>query len=64
VDANDILAWSMSQLRDRVDLVCRFDRACDEMRQAFINLIDDCVVVTETIMVPKTITRLCCSAPV
>jgi hypothetical protein len=54
----------MSQLRDRVELVCRFDRACDEMRQAFINLIEDYMVVTETVMVPKTITRLCCSASV
>ncbi len=62
LDANDLSAWSMSQLRDRVELVCRFDRACDEMRNAFINLIDGCMVVTETIMVPKTITRLCCSA--
>jgi hypothetical protein len=64
VDANEISAWSMSQLRDRVELVCRFDRACDEMRQAFISLIEDCMVVTETLMVPKTITRLCCSASV
>jgi hypothetical protein len=64
VDANDLSAWSMSQLRDRVELVCRFDRACDEMRQAFINLIEDYMVVTETVMVPKTITRLCCSASV
>ncbi len=60
----DFSEMSLGDLRNRVDLVCRFDRACDEMRQAFIDLLDDCEVVTETVMVPKTITRLCCSASV
>lgn len=53
--------WSMSQLRDRVKLVQRFDRACDEIRSNFIDLINDCEVVEKTIMVPKTRKVLKCS---
>lgn len=33
--------WPMWQLRDRVDLVCAFDAACDEIRSNFINLLED-----------------------
>lgn len=58
----DIMEWSMSDLRDRVELVCRFDRACDEIRSAFIDLIDNCKVVEETVMVPKTVRRIACAA--
>jgi hypothetical protein len=58
----DLMEWSMSDLRDRVELVCRFDRACDEIRSAFIDLIDNCKVVEETVMVPKTVRRIACAA--
>lgn len=34
----DFMEFSMAALRDRVDLVCRFDRACDEIRDEFIKL--------------------------
>ena len=50
----DFADWSMAALRDRVDLVCRFDRACDEVRAAFINLCDHAQVVEQTVMVPRT----------
>jgi len=53
---------STSDLRERVELVCRFDRACDEIRDAFIRLLDNCKVVEETVMVPKTVRRLACTA--
>jgi hypothetical protein len=58
----DFSDWSTSDLRDRVELVCRFDRACDEIRDAFIYLIDNCTVVEETVMVPQTVRRLACAA--
>ncbi|PZP55883.1 MAG: hypothetical protein DI596_10970 [Azospira oryzae] len=54
--------WSMQQLRERVELVCRFDRACDEIRNAFIDLLDNCCVIEETVMVPKTVRRIVCAA--
>lgn len=39
--------WSMSSLRERVELVIQFDRACDQVRQNFIWLIDHSKVVEE-----------------
>lgn len=53
--------WSMSMLRDRVELVRRFDRACDEIRDNFIALLDNCSIVEETIMVPQTHKVLQCA---
>lgn len=40
--------WSMEELRDRVDLVCAFDAACDAIRSNFIALLDDYDVVEVT----------------
>jgi hypothetical protein len=48
----DFSEWSMGELRNRVKLVQAFDRACDEIRNAFIDLINDCKVVSEIVMVP------------
>jgi len=62
LDADDLMDLSVSALRDKVELVCRFDRACDEIRSAFIDLIDNCKVVEETVMVPKTVRRIACAA--
>jgi hypothetical protein len=56
--------WSIGQLRDRVELVCRFDMACDDIRDNFIDLIDKCKVVEEVVMVPKNVRRLVCAAGV
>ena len=58
VDFDD---WTMSKLRDRVDLVCDFDRTCDAMRDNLIDMIESCSVVEETIMVPKTVRRIACA---
>ncbi|WP_303786726.1 hypothetical protein [Azovibrio restrictus] len=55
---DDLMDLSVSDLRDKVDLVCRFDRACDEIREAFIDIVDNCMVVEETVMVPKTVRRI------
>jgi len=57
----DFADWSMGDLRARVDLVADFDRACDEIRESFIDMATSCRVVEETIMVPKTIRRIVCA---
>lgn len=57
----DYEEWSIGQLRDRVELVCRFDRACDAIRDNFIDLIDNCKVVEEVVMVPRNVRRLVCA---
>ncbi|WP_432263139.1 cysteine protease [Cupriavidus sp. TMH.W2] len=54
----DFAAWSMEELRRRVELVSAFDATCDAIRDNFIDLIGDYVPVEKTIMVPKTITVL------
>lgn len=53
--------WNMPTLRRRVNLVQRFDRACDEIRDNFIALLDNCSVAEETIMVPQTRKVLQCA---
>jgi hypothetical protein len=58
----DFSDWSMEALRDRVRLVQDFDKACDEVRAAFIELLDTCEVAEEEVMVPKVIKRLTCKA--
>jgi hypothetical protein len=42
----------MDALRERVDLICAFDEACDQIRSNFIALLDDFEVVEETIYKP------------
>ncbi|AQH05954.1 cysteine protease (plasmid) [Burkholderia sp. KK1] len=54
----DFSEWSMEQLRSRVDLVCAFDRACDEIRDVFIGMLTEYEPVEKTVMVPKTVTVL------
>lgn len=47
--------WSMSALRDRVELVQRFDRLCDDVVAAFITVCESYDVVDEQILVARTI---------
>ncbi len=54
-DSTDFEDWSMEQLKDRVELVCQFDRTCDNIRNNFIDLLGSYKVVEEVIMVPKTV---------
>jgi hypothetical protein len=49
----DFEEWTMDELRERVRLVQAFDQACDEVRENFIELLEDSEVIEETIMVPK-----------
>jgi hypothetical protein len=50
--------WSIEALRDRVDLVCAFDAACDDIRSNFIALLDDFDVVEETIHRPVKVKKI------
>lgn len=50
--------WSMGRLRDRVDLVCLFDRTCDLIRLNFIDLLERYDVIEETVMRPEKVMRL------
>lgn len=53
IDAErDFEDWSMEQLRARVNVVEAFDSACDDIRLAFLNMLE-LDVVEETIMVPE-----------
>ncbi len=62
IDADrDFSDWSMSRLRDRVDLIVDFDRTCDLMRSEFVEMCLSCKVVEEIIMVPKTVRRVVCA---
>ncbi len=49
----DYREWTGSALREQVELVRRFDQACDEIRENFIGLIENYKVVEEVILVPK-----------
>jgi len=54
--------WSTHELRERVCLITSFDKACDQIRSNFIDLLDSCSVVEQTVMVPKIVKRLTCRA--
>jgi hypothetical protein len=51
-EERDFETWSMDQLRNRVSVVEAFDSACDDIRLAFLAMLD-LDVVEETIMVPQ-----------
>jgi len=50
--------WSMASLRDRVDLVCAFDAACDAIRNNFLALLEDYRVVEVTEYRPVQVKQL------
>lgn len=50
--------WSMARLRDRVDLVCAFDAACDAIRSNFLALLEDYRVVEVTEYRPVQVKQL------
>ena len=51
----DFEGWTLSDLRERVELVQDFDRLCDDIAAAYINLCRNYRVNEEEIFVPKTI---------
>ena len=51
----DFEDWTLSEIRERVELVQDFDRLCDDITAAYINLCQNYRVTEEEILVPKTI---------
>ncbi len=51
----DFEDWTLSELRERVELVQDFDRLCDEIISAFIDTCRNYRIAEEEILVPKTI---------
>lgn len=54
----DFMDLSLVELKNKVDLVQTFDRVCDQVRDDFIQVLDDYMVVEETVMIPKQVRRL------
>lgn len=62
-DPEEMADWTLHALRERVRIVREFDRACDRIRAEFIDLLDTCQVVDETMVVTETVRRIqCCAA--
>ena len=51
----DFEDWSLSDLRERVELVQEFDKLCDEIVSVFIDTCRNYRIAEEEIFVPKTI---------
>ena len=54
-EREDFEDWTLSDLRERVELVQDFDKLCDSITAAYISLCQDYRVTEEEIFVPKTI---------
>jgi len=54
----DYLEMPLHELKERAALVQAFDRACDRMRDAFIEMANDYMVIEHTVMVPQKVRRL------
>jgi len=51
----DFDGWTLSQLRERGELVQYFDRLCEEIATAYIDICRNYRIKEEEILVPKTI---------
>ena len=51
----DFEGWTLSQLRERVELVQDFDKLCDDIMAEFLDICRNYRIVEEEILVPKTI---------
>ncbi|MBN1972149.1 MAG: hypothetical protein JW787_00815 [Sedimentisphaerales bacterium] len=51
----DYDGWSLSELRERVELVQEFDKLCDTIVNEYIELCRNYRITEEEILVPKTI---------
>ncbi len=51
----DFEDWPMSELQARVELVQSFDRLCDDVVSAYVNICRNYRITEEEILVPKTI---------
>ena len=51
----DFQDWTLSQIRDRVELVQEFDQLCDDISSEYIDTCKNYRISEEEILVPKTI---------
>lgn len=51
----DFEGWTLSEIRERVELVCDFDRLCDDIVNEYIYACLNYRISEEEILVPKTI---------
>ena len=51
----DFEDWTLTEIRERVELVQDFDRLCDHIVSAFIDTCRNYRIMEEEILVPKTI---------
>ena len=51
----DFEAWTLTEIRQRVELVQDFDRLCDDIASEYVNLCKHYRISEEEILVPKTI---------
>lgn len=54
----DYDAYSMNDLKTLTELVCEFDKLCDNIIDAFIDTVNNANIYSETINIPKTIKHL------
>ena len=47
--------WSMSDLQIRVELIQDFNRLCDDLASAYIDLCSNHRIIEEEILMPKTV---------
>lgn len=59
-DFEDEDNWDNNSLKARYDLVKEFDMMVDDCIATFKEKLDNCDVIEETIMIPRTVTRLKC----
>ena len=54
----DFMDMSLGELKNKVEIVRLFDKTCDDVREVFLEIINDFMIVEETVMVPKMVRRL------
>jgi hypothetical protein len=54
-EGDDFADWTLSEIRQRVELVQDFDRLCDDITKSYIDTCLNYRIVEEEIIVPKTI---------
>ena len=51
----DFADWTLSEIRERVELVQDFDRLCDDIVASYLDICTNYRIAEEEILVPKTI---------
>jgi hypothetical protein len=54
-ECEDYEEWTLSEIRNRVELIQDFDRLCDTIAREYIDICMNYRIAEEEILVPKTI---------